>query len=156
MNILNLIKTLENEGYLIDTKKDKLQTDVIHGYLKRSYWSENIPKSIVEKSIKHSFCFGVYQAHNQVGFARLITDYTTYAYLADVFILEQHRGKGLSKWLMYMIVNHPQLQGLRRWGLSTADAHSLYTQFGFSALKKPEVHMERHFPDIYKQKDLKN
>lgn len=151
MNINDIIFNLKNENFSINTNKDKLQLDIIHGYLSRSYWSENIPRTIVEKSIKHSFCFGVYHFDTQVGFARLVTDYCTYAYLADVFILEEYQGMGLSKWLMHEIVNHPDVQSLRRWNLTTADAHGLYQQFGFSALKKPYVYMEMHFPEIYKQ-----
>ena len=154
MHINDLILKLKNENFVIDTIAAKLQLDVIYGYLSRSYWSENIPRAIVEKSVKNSFCFGVYHFDTQVGFARLITDYCTFAYLADVFILEQYRGKGLSKWLMHEILRHPDLQTLRRWNLSTADAHGLYQKFGFTALKKPEVYMELVFPDIYKNKDF--
>jgi N-acetylglutamate synthase-like GNAT family acetyltransferase len=154
VDIRILIKNLQNEDYLIDTNKNKLQMDVIHSYLSRSYWSAGIAQTLVEKSIKHSFCFGVYCHNEQVGFARLITDYCSFAYLADVFILEEHRGKGLSKWLMHVIVNHPDLQTLRRWNLTTADAHGLYKQFGFTALKKPDVYMEMHFPDRYKAETL--
>jgi len=151
VKINEIIVKLKNENFTINTNKDKLQLTVIHGYLSRSYWSENIPIEIVEKSIKLSFCFGVYLFDKQVGFARLITDFCTFAYLADVFILEEYQGKGLSKWLMHEIVNHPDMQGIRRWSLTTADAHGLYQQFGFSALKKPNVYMEMHFPGIYKQ-----
>jgi len=151
MHINDLILKLKNENFVIDTSKDKLQLDVIHGYLSRSYWAKNIPLVIVEKAIKHSFCFGVYYFDKQVGYARLITDYCIFAHLADVFILEEYRGKGLSKWLMHEIVNHRDLRTLRRWSLSTADAHGLYKQFGFTALKKPDIHMEMHFPDTYKQ-----
>jgi len=151
--ISDLISKLKNEHYIIDTSRDKLQLDVIYGYLSRSYWSENIPRTLVGNSIKHSFCFGVYHIKKQVGFARLITDYNTYAYLADVFILEEHRGKGLSKWLMHEIVNHSDLQHLRRWSLTTLDAHGLYQQFVFKPLKKAHVYMEKHFPFIYKGKE---
>jgi GNAT superfamily N-acetyltransferase len=153
VNIDQIKSKLKNENFVIDTIQGKLQTDVIYGYLSRSYWSENIPRAIVEKSVKNSFCFGVYHFEEQVGFARLITDFTTFAYLADVFILEEYRGKGLSKWLMHEIMTHPDLQTLRRWNLSTADAHGLYEKFGFTALQKPEVYMELVFPDIYKNKD---
>ena len=107
---------------------------------------------IVERSIDHSLSFGLYQGDSQVGFARVITDYATFAYIGDVFILEEFRGQGLSKWLMEIVVAHPQLQGLRRWLLGTKDAHGLYTKVGFTPMKSPERFMERHFPDVYQQK----
>ncbi len=112
---------------------------MIHRYLcHESYWAKNIPVAVVEKSIEGSFCFGVYHQGRQVGFARVITDHATFAYLADVFIVQEYRGKGLSKWLMETIMNNPALQGLRRWLLATMDAHGLYAQFGFAPLDKPE------------------
>ncbi len=126
---------------------------MIYEYLsKASYWAKNIPREVVEKSIGNSLCFGVYcKDETQVGFARLITDKATFAYLADVFILEQHRGKGLSKWLIEVIQSHPELQGLRRWMLGTRDAHGLYEQFGWSEIPEEtrKRFMQRHFPDVY-------
>jgi N-acetylglutamate synthase-like GNAT family acetyltransferase len=117
---------------LISTDKTLLDIDVIHAYLSgESYWAMNIPREVVERSITHSLCFGVYRDHRQIGFARLITDQATFAYLADVFILEDFRGQGLSKWLIHSIHAHPELQGLRRWVLGTKDAHGLYEQFGW-------------------------
>jgi GNAT superfamily N-acetyltransferase len=135
------MKTYEAEknNFLISTDKTKLDIPVIHTYLSNeSYWAKNIPVDIVEKSIEGSFCFGLYDHKNQVGFARVITDHATFAYIADVFILDEYRGKGLSKWLMKEIMEHPDLQGLRRWMLATKDAHGLYSRFGFLPLDKPE------------------
>ncbi len=128
-----------------------LQIDVIHGFLVESYWARNIPKHIVEHSIKHSLNFGLYDARQQVAFARVITDYATFAYLADAFVLPEYRGRGLAKWLLECVTLHPQLQGLRRWALATLDAHGLYEQYGFTCLKRPEIFMERHDADIYQQ-----
>jgi GNAT superfamily N-acetyltransferase len=136
--------------YTISTDKSRLNIDVIHGYLsKESYWAENIPKAIVEKSIENSLCFGIYRQSEMIGFARVITDTATFAYLADVFVLTEHRGKGLSKWLMEEIMAHPDLQGLRRFMLATSDAHGLYARFGFKALDKPERIMAINYPDLY-------
>lgn len=126
-----------------------LDIDVIHGFLSRSYWAQGIPRETVERCIRHSLCFGVYHGSAQVGFARVISDYTTVAYLADVFIIEAHRGKGLSVMLMNEIIAHPQLQGLRRFILATRDAHGLYERFGFSPLAAPDRWMEIHQPDLY-------
>lgn len=139
-------------NYFVSTDPARLDLDVIHGFLTRSYWSEGIPREVVAQSMKHSLCFGVFDGNQQIGFARVITDYTTFAYLADVFIIESHRGKGLSKFLMECIVTHPQLQGLRRWVLGTRDAHGLYAQYGFKPLAKPDRFMERHDPDVYRRR----
>ncbi|HEX2910289.1 MAG TPA: GNAT family N-acetyltransferase [Chloroflexia bacterium] len=139
------------DNYLISTNPEKLDIDTIHNFLSHSYWAENIPREIVVRSIKHSLCFGIYDRDKQVGFARVISDLTTYAYIGDVFVLEEYRGRGLSKWLMSSIMEHPDLQGLRRWGLATRDAHGLYRQFGFQGLKNPDRYMEIARPDIYKQ-----
>ena len=136
--------------YLISTDKGRLDLVVIHGFLTASYWARGIPVDVVKRSIEHSLAFGVYKGEQQVGFARVITDYATYAYLSDVFILEPFRGQGLSKWLMDVIVAHPQLQGLRRWALHTRDAHGLYQKVGFTAPAHPERYMERVFANVYK------
>ena len=125
--------------------------DVIHGFLQSAYWCEGLPREVIERAIRNSLCFGVYDSGRQVGFARVITDRATYAYLADVFVLAQHRRRGLSKRLMQAIVEHPDLQGLRRWSLITRDAHGLYAQFGFKPLSQPDRHMELFNPDIYKR-----
>jgi GNAT superfamily N-acetyltransferase len=127
----------------IDTDKRRLDLDIIHGFLTTSYWSPNIARETVRRAIENSLCFGVYVGTQQVGFARVITDSVTFAYLADVFVLEGYRGRGLAKRLMDAIVNHAQLQGLRRWMLITRDAHALYAQYGFTSLATPEKVMER-------------
>jgi N-acetylglutamate synthase-like GNAT family acetyltransferase len=127
-----------------------MDVNTIHDFLSRSYWAQGIPKRVIEKSIDHSLCFAVYHKEQFIGFARAVTDFATFAYLADVFILPAERGKGLSKWLMRAIIDHPQLQGLRRFTLATKDAHGLYAQFGFKEFAKPERWMERHNPDVYK------
>jgi GNAT superfamily N-acetyltransferase len=133
----------------INTDPARLDVEVIHAFLSRSYWAEGIPKEMVERSLRGSICFGVYKAGRQVGFARVISDCATFAYLADVFILKSHRGKGLSKLLMKAILVHPELQGLRLWCLVTRNAHGLYRQFGFKALRHPENYMEIRRADIY-------
>jgi N-acetylglutamate synthase-like GNAT family acetyltransferase len=141
------------DEYLISTDKTKIDVSVVYDYLSNdSYWAENIPLSIVEKSITNSLCFGVYHHNKQIGFARLITDKATSAYLADVFILPGHRGKGLSKWLVQSIHAHPELQTLRRWLLATKDAHTLYEQFGWTRFDEnaSSKMMQKHNPDIYK------
>lgn len=140
---MHIYEAHEN-GFTISTDKSKLDIAVIHEYLSvHSYWAKDIPFEKVERSISFSFCFGVYKQNEQIGFARLITDYTTYAYLADVFILPSHRGLGLSKWLMAFITTNPEVQGLRRWVLATQDAHGLYAQYGFEPYDKPERLMQR-------------
>ena len=143
------------ENFIISTDKSKLDLAVIHKYLStESYWAKNIPLALVQKSIEGSFCFGVYKNDKlnenlQIGFARVITDKATFGYLADVFILEEYRGIGLSKWLVKEIMNHQELQGFRRWMLATRDAHKLYEQFGFTALDKPERIMQMTLTDAY-------
>jgi len=139
--------------YLVSTNPDKLDLTVIHGYLSRSYWAEEIPFETVKRSVEHSLCFGVYTAGKQIGFARVISDYTTFAYLADVFILEEERGKGLSKFLMECILKHKELQGLRNFSLMTQDAHSLYARYGFKNIPKPENFMAKKIDGIYKKKE---
>jgi len=136
--------------YLISTDKSRLDLAVIHDFLTTSYWATGVPVAVVKRSIEHSLTFGIYKGEQQVGFARVITDYATYAYLSDVFILEPFRGQGLSKWLMDVIVSHPKLQGLRRWALHTRDAHGLYQKVGFSEQAYPDRYMERFFPNVYK------
>src|SRR5881397_2633867 len=116
----------ESADYFVSTEKSLLQIQVIHNFLKTAYWCEGIPVEIIERAIANSLCFGIYKDKEQVGFARVISDYATFAYLADVFIIEDHRGRGLSRRLMEAIMAHPDLQGLRRWTLATRDAHELY------------------------------
>lgn len=131
--------------YDISTDPSRLQLDAIHAYLTRSYWSPGIPKDVVARGIANSMCFGIYFGDAQVGFARVITDKATFAYLADVYVLEAHRGQGLSKRLVEHILAHAELQGLRRFMLATADAHGLYAQFGFKPMLKPDNMMEIRF-----------
>jgi GNAT superfamily N-acetyltransferase len=140
-------------AFVVSSDPGRLDVDVIHGFLARSYWAEGIPREIVERSIRHSLCFGLYEWGRQVGFARVVTDRASYAYLADVFVLEAYRGRGLSAFLMEAVMAHPDLQGLRRFGLATRDAHGLYRKFGFSGLAMPERMMEIVRADIYKNKE---
>ena len=141
------------EGFTISTDKSKLNIELVHAYLsKDSYWAQQIPVAVVKRSIDNSLCFGVYYENRQIGFARIISDFATFAYLADVFILPEQRGKGLSKWLMQVIIDYPALQGLRRFLLTTKDAHGLYSQFGFIPYPQPERLMTRNDPDMYKSK----
>jgi N-acetylglutamate synthase-like GNAT family acetyltransferase len=139
------------EGYVISTNPAMLDIDVIHGFIAQSYWAKAMPRALVEKMIRHALCFGIYQGTAQAGFARIISDFTTFAYLADVFVLPEHRGRGLSKALVKAIMEHPDLQGLRRWMLVTVDAQGLYEQFGFRPVDYPERHMEIHHAGIYER-----
>jgi GNAT superfamily N-acetyltransferase len=135
--------------FLISTDPARLDLAVIHGFLTTAYWARGIPLATVRAAIEHSLPFGLYEGAQQVGFARVITDSTTFAYLADVFVLESHRGQGLARWLVECILAHPDLQGLRRWLLATRDAHGLYRQVGFRDLAAPERFMEITRPDLY-------
>jgi len=136
--------------FLVSTSRERLDLHVIHGFLTNCYWAKGIPREIVMRSIEGSLCFGLYESGGaQIGFARVISDFATVAYVGDVFVLESHRGRGLSKWLMQCIMEHPALQNLRRWILLTRDAHGLYSQFGFTPVKAPELYMELHRPNVY-------
>ena len=144
--------------YSITIDKEKFDLDIIHSFLTSSYWAEGISKEVIQRSINGSLCFGVFEndktglsAGKQIGFARMITDQATFAYLADVFILEEYRGHGLSKWLMEVIMSHPGLQGLRRMMLATRDAHGLYEKFGFVPLTNADRWMQIHDAGIYKR-----
>ena len=138
-------------GYKISSDTGDMDVSVIHGYISKSYWAKNIPLLTMEKAIKNSLCFGVFtDSGDQIAFARMVTDSATFAYLADVFVLDEHRGKGISKLIMKHIMEHPNLQGIRRMTLATSDAHGLYEKFGFKALNSPETFMELHQPDVYK------
>ena len=139
-----------NKSYSFSTEKSLLDVEVIHQFLTNSYWAKNIPKTTVQTAIDHSLCFGVYEKNNaQIGFARVITDRATFAYLSDVFILPAHRKKGLSKLLLNEVQKHPDLQNIRRFMLATSDAHKLYKQYEFSLLNQPEIFMEIWQPNIY-------
>jgi GNAT superfamily N-acetyltransferase len=141
-----------NAEFEISTDPARLDLNVAHGFLTNCYWAEGIPRETVQRSLQHSLCFGVYKGVQQVGFARVITDYATFAYLADVFVLEEFRGHGLATWLMECIVAHPELQGLRRWCLVTRDAHGLYEKFGFKKVPAPERWMEINDREVYARK----
>jgi len=146
----NFNREWQNGEFIVSTDRNRLQIDAIHRFLsEESYWAKERTKEQTETAIQNSLPFGVYKGENQIGFARVVTDYATFAYLGDVFISGEFRGKGLSKWLMQIVLSHPDLQGLRRWILATADAHGLYEQFGFSALKVPERWMEKSAPNAY-------
>ena len=134
----------------VTTDKARLDRSVIHAFLRTSYWAENIPLSVVDKAIDNSLCFGLLDEDRQIGFARVITDSATFAYLADVFVLPEHRGRGLGTWLVECTVSHPELQGLRRRLLGTRDAHGLYEKFGFTPLRRPQTFMEIFNPDVYR------
>jgi GNAT superfamily N-acetyltransferase len=140
---------MRSELYSISCDRDKLDLGVVHGFLSTSYWSPGLPIDVLRRAIAGSLCFGLYHGNAQVGFARVVTDKATFAYLCDVFVLEEHRGKKLGRWLMESVASHPDLQGLRRFVLVTRDAHGLYDQFGFRPLSRPEGYMELHRPDIY-------
>ena len=142
--------TTYKDQFSISTNKSKLDVDSVYEFLStKAYWCLNIPKEKVQTAIENSLCFGVYEAEKQVGFARVITDFSTIAYLGDVYILEEYRGKGLSKWLMETIMNHEGLQELRRWILLTGDAHELYRQFGWTNIADPTKWMELHDKNVY-------
>ena len=131
-------------AYLMTTDKGKLDLEMVHSFLKTSYWAAGIPAEVVRRSVENSLAFGLFDGDEQVGFARVVTDYATFAYLADVFVLEPHRGQGLGKWMMEVVFSHPELQGLRRWMLATRDAHGLYRKYGFAELEDPRIFMEKY------------
>jgi GNAT superfamily N-acetyltransferase len=140
--------------YVISTDPARQDLAAVHAYLTASYWAAGVPRAVVERSVAGSLPFGIFHApearrERQVGFARVVTDRATFAYLADVYVLEEHRGRGLARWLMEVITAHPDLQGLRRFLLATRDAHGLYARFGFRPLAEPARYMEIHRPDVY-------
>ena len=139
------------DGYTISTDPARIDLAAVHGYLSRSYWAPEIPIALVKRSLEHSVCFGIYRGDEQVGFGRVITDRATFGYVGDVYVLEAHRGRGLSKWLMECVDAHPELQGFRRWVLVTRDAHDLYRRFGYQNVARPESYMERLVPDCYRK-----
>lgn len=147
----------EHGGYLISDDPARIDVDAVHAFLSRSYWAEGIPREVVAHSLANSLCVGIYapagetKRREQVGLVRVISDYTTFAYLCDVYVLESHRGRCLAKAAMDVVMKHPRLQGLRRMQLVTQDAHGLYARYGFHVVAHPERHMERRDPDVYKR-----
>ena len=137
------------DNFTVTDDPARLDRDVIWRFLSSSYWAKNIPAATVDKSLHNSLCFALLDGGRQIGFARVVSDRATFAYVMDVFVLPEHRGRGLGKWLIGCVTSHPELQGLRRWILGTRDAHGLYRQFGFTPLKKPETFMEFHNPNVY-------
>ena len=137
--------------YQVKVGQDGVDLDAVHAFLSTVYWSEGIGRDLLARAISHSIPFNLWHRDRQVGFARVVTDRATYAYLADVYVLEAHRGRGLGRWLMDVVMAHPDLQGLRRFELSTRDAHRLYEKVGFGPLLWPERHMEINHPGLYKQ-----
>jgi GNAT superfamily N-acetyltransferase len=135
--------------YEISSDPSRLDVDMIHAFLRNSYWARNIPHDVVEKSIRNSLCFGAFTGGRQVGFARAITDRAVFAYLADVFVLPEHRGRGVGRLLVQSILDHPDLQGLRRLLLATKDAHGLYATFGFEPLQETKNYMTIRHPNVY-------
>jgi GNAT superfamily N-acetyltransferase len=138
-----------NGLYSVTADRGRIDVDAVHAFLTRSFWARGISRALVAKSIEHSLCFGVFDQRAQVAFARVVTDYSTYAYLCDVYVLEDYRDKGLGKWMMEFVMAHPDLQGLRRFQLVTRDAHGLYTPFGFKAPDHPERQMEIFKDGLY-------
>lgn len=139
----------KRDDFTISTEKERLDRGAIHEFLSNSYWAKGIPRELVDRSIRNSLCFGLYEGDALIGFARVITDKATFGYLSDVFVLESHRGRGLATWFIEVVFSHPDLQNLRRWMLATADAHGLYRKVGFTELAKPERIMEKILPDPY-------
>lgn len=143
-------KDLQVKGFKISTDKEDIDINIIHQFITHSYWAKDIPMAVLQKAIEHSSCFSVLtESNQQVGFARLITDHATFGYLADVFVVDEHRGKGLSKWLIDTIMNHEQIKGFRRMMLATRDAHGLYAQFGYLPIDNPEILMQVWRPNVY-------
>lgn len=138
------------QGYELTLNQDAMDPVAAHAFLSRSYWSENIPLETVSRAIANSLCVAVKYEGKQVGFARVVSDHATFAYLADVYVLEEHRGRKLAYAMVEALQDHADLQGLRRWMLATLDAHPLYAELGWEAVPDPSIMMQRHFPDIYK------
>lgn len=147
------VLTEHRADYTISTDYSKLDLPFIHGFLSReAYWSKNIPYEVVQTAARNSLNFGVYHKNRQIGYARVITDYATIAYLGDVFVIQEFRGQGISKWMLENVMKHPSLQGLRRWILLTSDAHELYKKYGWTEIASPEKWMEKHDPGAYAKK----
>ena len=141
---------VRREPYRITTDPTAVDVDAVHAFLSTSYWASGIPRGVLERAIAGSIPFSLFHDDAQVGFARVVTDRATFAYLADVYVLEAHRGRGLGRWIVETVLAHPDLQGLRRFVLVTRDAHPLYAEYGFAALRRPEGYMEIHRPEVYR------
>jgi predicted GNAT family acetyltransferase len=139
------------DGIVASDDPARIDMETVYGFLRTAYWSTGIPRETVEKSIRHSLAMGLYDGERMIGFARVITDYATFAYVGDVFVLDAWRGRGLATWLTECLVGHPELQGMRRWILATRDAHNVYARVGFKPLANPQTMMTIHDPDIYKR-----
>jgi GNAT superfamily N-acetyltransferase len=137
------------DGFTVSDDPARLDRDVIERFLTESYWAKNIPSTTLDRSLRNSLCFTLLEGERQIGFARVVSDRATFAYLMDVFVLPEFRRRGLAKWLVTCALGHPELQGLRRWMLGTRDAHGLYSKLGFTPLKRPDTFMERHDPNVY-------
>src|SRR6185295_7971906 len=149
-----MVESWERGDYSISTDRSRLDVELIHDFISnQSYWGQGRTLEVVQRALDNSLNFGLYNNTKQVGFARVVTDYATFAWIADVFILPEHRGRGLSKWLMELMLAHPRLQGFRRWVLATKDAHSVYERFGFIKLHRPERWMERPDPNMKESPD---
>lgn len=146
---MHMIIEAKQDEYLMSTDPAKLDPVAVHAFLTNVYWCQGISLELIEKALANSLCFGIYHQGQQVGLSRVVTDYATYAYLCDVYVLEAHRGKGLGHWMVECVMTHPELQNLRRFTLATRDAHGIYAAFGFTPPKAPERQMERHDPDVY-------
>jgi GNAT superfamily N-acetyltransferase len=146
-----MVIEFERDGFVVSTDPSRIDVAAVHAYLTRSHWAAGISREIVARSIAGSLCFGLFDGSQQIGFARVITDEATFAYLADVYVLEEYRRRGLATWMIGVVVGHPRLQGLRRFVLVTRDAHWLYAKFGFTAVAHPERYMEKLQPDIYRR-----
>jgi GNAT superfamily N-acetyltransferase len=139
------------DGFTVSTDPERLDVDAVHEFLSRSYWAAGIPRQTLARALRHSLCFGLYEGERQIGLARVVTDHATYAYLCDVYVLPERRGRGLGVWLMECVTAHPDLQGLRRFALVTRDAHALYRRFGFAEIQNPGRHLEIVRQGIYQQ-----
>src|SRR5947199_8627279 len=145
-----MIREHHRDGFTVSTAPARLDLDAVHAFLTTAYWCEGIPRETLARALSHSLCFGLYAGPRQIGLARVISDFTTFAYLCDVYVLPELRGKGLGRWLMECVLAHPDLQGLRRFTLVTRDAHELYRPFGFTEVKSLERHREIVRPGLYK------
>lgn len=141
-----------HDGFVVTCDPQRVDRKVVRDFLVSSYWAKGIPAETVDRSIDGSLCFALLKGERQVGFARVVSDLSTVAYLGDVFVLPEFAGRGLGKWLVECVMSHPDLQGLRRWILVTRDAHGLYEQLGFKPLGRPEGYMEVHNPDVYRHR----